>query len=71
MSVLPSHRQSLRRSLAVLALFALGAVLSGCAEMGDGMTSAFADPAKYDLYDCKQLEPERARLARVRPNCRA
>ena len=63
MSVLPSHRHSLRRSLAVLALFALGAVLSGCAEMGDGMTSAFADPAKYDLYDCKQLEPERARLS--------
>jgi hypothetical protein len=63
MSVLPSHRHSLPRSLAVLALFALGAVLSGCAEMGDGMTSAFADPAKYDLYDCKQLEPERARLS--------
>ena len=63
MSVLPSHRHSLPRSAAVLALFALGAVLSGCAEMGDGMTSAFADPAKYDLYDCKQLEPERARLS--------
>ena len=63
MSVLPSHRHSLPRSTAVLALFALGAVLSGCAEMGDGMTSAFADPAKYDLYDCKQLEPERARLS--------
>ena len=63
MSVLPPRRQSFRRSLAVLALFALGAVLSGCAEMGDGMTSAFADPAKYDLYDCKQLEPERARLS--------
>ena len=47
----------------MLALFALGAGLSGCAEMGDSMTSAFADPAKYDLYECKQLEPERARLA--------
>ena len=31
--------------------------------MGDSVTSAFADPAKYDLYDCKQLEPERKRLA--------
>ena len=27
------------------------------------MTSAFADPAKYDLYDCKQLETERKSLA--------
>ena len=27
------------------------------------MTAAFADPAKYDLYDCKQLEPERKKLA--------
>ncbi len=31
--------------------------------MGEGMTSAFADPAKYDLYDCKQLEPERTKLS--------
>jgi len=60
---LPSHRRSFSPSLAGMALLALGAVLSGCAEMGDSMTSAFADPAKYDLYDCKQLEPERARLA--------
>ncbi len=27
------------------------------------MTSAFADPAKYDLYECKQLETERKTLA--------
>ena len=27
------------------------------------MTSAFADPAKYDLYECKQLEAERKTLA--------
>ncbi len=31
--------------------------------MGDTMSSAFADPAKYDLYECKQLEPERKNLA--------
>jgi hypothetical protein len=31
--------------------------------MGDTMSSAFADPAKYDLYECKQLEPERKALA--------
>ena len=27
------------------------------------MTAAFADAAKYELYDCKQLEPERKALA--------
>ena len=47
----------------MLALFALGAGLSGCASVGDNMSSAFADPAKYDLYECKQLQPERDRLA--------
>lgn len=31
--------------------------------MGDTVSSAFADPAKYDLYECKQLEPERKVLA--------
>lgn len=31
--------------------------------MGDSVSLAFADPAKYELYDCKQLEPERKRLA--------
>jgi len=58
-----SHRQPFSRSLAVLVLLALGAGLSGCAEMGDSMSSAFADPAKYDLYECKHLEVERKGLA--------
>jgi hypothetical protein len=49
---------------AFLALLALCAALTGCAELGENMSSAFADPAKYDLYDCKQLEPERKNLAR-------
>ena len=31
--------------------------------MGDGMSTAFADPAQYDLYDCKQLETARKSLA--------
>jgi hypothetical protein len=48
--------------LAGAILWALGALLSGCADMSDGMTSAFADPAKYDLYNCKQLETERKNL---------
>jgi len=58
-----SHRRSFSRSLAALALLALGAGLSGCAEIGDTISPAFADPAKYDLYDCKQLETERKSLA--------
>jgi hypothetical protein len=51
------------RALAGVLLLGLGSVLSGCADMGDGMTSVFADPAKYALYDCKQLEGERKSLA--------
>jgi len=31
--------------------------------MGESMTAAFADPAKYELWDCKQLETERKTLA--------
>jgi hypothetical protein len=46
-----------------MALLVCGGLLSGCADLGDGVTSAFADPAKYDLYDCKQLETERKGLA--------
>src|SRR6266436_2743869 len=53
----------LPRLAVTMALFGLGFALSGCADMSDSMTSAFADPAKYDLYDCKQLEPERKALA--------
>src|SRR5437868_6759187 len=45
------------------ALFVLGVGLGGCADMSDSLTTAFADPAKYDLYDCKQLEIERKNLA--------
>jgi hypothetical protein len=57
------HRRLISRSLAALALVALGAGLSGCAGMSDAISPAFADPAKYDLYDCKQLETERKSLA--------
>jgi hypothetical protein len=51
--------------LAGLALvIALGLALSGCADMSDSaLSTAFADPAQYDLYDCKQLEAERKALA--------
>ena len=46
-----------------MTLLSLGVALSGCADMSDNMSSAFADPAKYDLYECKQLETERKNLA--------
>jgi len=58
-----SHRQPVSRTIVALALFALGIALSGCAQIGDTMSPAFADPAKYDLYECKQLEVERKGLA--------
>ena len=52
-----------RAAATVLSLLAPGIFLSGCADMSDGMTTAFADPARYELYDCKQLETERKTLA--------
>jgi hypothetical protein len=63
MSVRHAHPRPTARALAPMALLALGFALSGCADMSDSMTSAFADPAKYDLYECTQLEPERKNLA--------
>jgi hypothetical protein len=46
-----------------LAPLALAVVLSGCASVGDTVATAFADPGKYELWDCKQLETERKNLA--------
>ncbi|MHB0766839.1 twin-arginine translocation pathway signal [Bradyrhizobium sp. 5.13L] len=59
-----SFSSSLRGFGAILALLAAGAVLSGCAGMSETIAPAFADPAKYELYDCKQLEGERKLLAK-------
>jgi hypothetical protein len=58
-----STKAASRRTALTLALFALGLGLTGCADMSEGMTTAFADPAKYELYNCKQLEAERKSLA--------
>ena len=58
-----SFSRPLRRAASALALLGLAVGLNGCANMSDSMTSAFADPAKYDLYECKQLETERKTLA--------
>jgi hypothetical protein len=51
-------------AIALLLLTGLCAGLAGCADMGDSFASgAFVDPAKYDNFDCKQLEVERKSLA--------
>lgn len=63
MSVRFPRRLKLPRAAAVVALLTSAASVSGCAQIGDSVPSAFADPAKYDLYDCKQLETERKGLA--------
>jgi hypothetical protein len=55
--------RSLLRAALAAAMLAFGLGLSGCADIGDTLGTAFADPAKYELYDCKQLEIERKRLA--------
>ena len=52
------------RAAAVMALLVSGIGLAGCAGLGDGVASgAFVDPAKYDLYNCTQLQTERTALA--------
>jgi hypothetical protein len=58
-----SLSSSLRACCAVAALVAAGFALSGCAGMSETVAPAFADPAKYELYDCKQLEGERKSIA--------
>ncbi len=48
----------------MLALLVPGFGLAGCASISDTpMVAAFADPAKYEFYTCKQLEDERKNLA--------
>ncbi len=51
------------RALSLVVLAVAATCLAGCAGAGDGFASgAFVDPAKYELYDCGQLETERAKL---------
>ena len=54
-----SFSSSQRACRAAAGLLAAGFALSGCAGMSETVGPAFADPAKYELYDCKQLEGER------------
>ncbi len=57
-SMLSRSRLS-RRAVAAATVLALAAGLGGCADLGDMALSGYADPARYDYYDCKQLEAER------------
>jgi hypothetical protein len=64
-----AQRHLLPRAAAVASLLlgltltlGLGGCASSVSDIGDNMTLAFADPAKYDYYDCKLLEAERKRL---------
>jgi hypothetical protein len=57
------HHPPLSLAAAAVALLVAAIGLGGCAGMSDGMSTAFADPAKYELYECKQLEAERKMLA--------
>ncbi|MGL9616749.1 twin-arginine translocation pathway signal [Bradyrhizobium sp. U531] len=66
-----SLSSSLRGTGALLALLVAGAALSGCAGMSETIAPAFADPARYELYDCKQLEGERKALAKRTDDLRA
>jgi hypothetical protein len=59
-----ARSRPLLRAAAAMALLVAGIGLSGCADLGDSFASgAFVDPAKYEYYDCKQLEDERKSLA--------
>jgi hypothetical protein len=54
---------SARGALALVLLLGLGVSLGGCAGASDLALNAFADPAKYDNFDCKQLQDTRKSLA--------
>jgi hypothetical protein len=63
MSAATRHSPSLPSAAAAVALLVAAMGLGGCSGMSDSMSTAFADPAQYDLYECKQLEPVRKYLA--------
>ncbi len=63
MTVQTRHRPSSPFAAAAVALLVAATGLGGCAGMSDGMSTAFADPAQFELYDCKQLEAARKNLA--------
>ncbi|MBR0967723.1 twin-arginine translocation pathway signal [Bradyrhizobium diazoefficiens] len=61
--MLASFPFRLRACGAAAALLLAGFALSACASVSETIAPAFADPAKYELYDCKLLETERKTIA--------
>jgi hypothetical protein len=66
------RRNTLPRAAVAMALLALGIGLSGCSTSVsdikddlslDNASLAFVDPARYDYFDCKQLQTERKNIA--------
>jgi len=53
---------TLRRAIRAISLLALTIELTGCAAVPDVVSDSMSDPAKYDLYNCKQLEAARKSL---------
>ena len=53
---------TLTRVIRAISLLALTIELTGCAAVPDVVSEFMVDPAKYDLYDCKQLEVARKSL---------
>src|ERR1035437_3488200 len=54
---------TLIRATSIISLVALFVGFSGCALVPDVVSESMTDPAKYDLFDCKQLEAARKSLA--------
>ena len=61
----PPNQPSASGAAAMLPLvLGIGLSLGGCAGVSDSFAlNAFADPAQYDLLDCKQLQDTRKSLA--------
>jgi len=53
----------LTRATTMILRFTLFVNLGGCSLVPDVVSHSMADPGKYDLYDCKQLEAARKSLA--------
>jgi hypothetical protein len=60
----PNHSSASGAAMILLLVLGSGLSLGGCTGVSDGVAlNAFADPAKFDLYDCKQLQDTRKSLA--------
>jgi hypothetical protein len=51
-------RAALRGALTIGSLL-VGALLAGCSSIGDGPTTIFADPGKYQYNTCEQIAGQR------------